>query len=561
MVRPSEKLLLTLIVVTLLLPVPLTIWVHFASPPQQFDWIANRTLAGVTVKKDPPRVALADWFSGDLQKGLSDLATENFGGRELLIRIYNEVLYRAFGKSYMISEAIIPGKNGNLFTRDYLADYGGYFQPAPTEETEALVILMKYISERLKELGSCFVVVITPSKATVYPEDIPARYRANIKNEERSPTNYETLVRLLKEYRVPYVDGRQITLEHKDILPVRAFPKTGIHWSRAVAFFTAAELLRTIERASGRQMPHLSESVERIDQVPDYADADLFRLMNLIQKPHQRYLHPKIQTLDGWQPRNGILTSVGASFMEEILEDLTSAQVFERMNQYNYFKVSRCRYPDRLVSSVDESSIPWDEDFWNTRAVVLEANEEAIAARHIRAFLMAALVALNKEAPRGPSADHALRPVGWGFGENENGNALVKRGFSSPEHQMTWISSPDAEVELPSPAQNTDLQLILEVVPSLEGGVSGRVVRVEANGNPVGALELVATSVEFYFMTIKASVNVTPSLNLHFSIVPSPGALPHDGSRELGLAGLALVPIKHPAGEAVESHLTVLNGK
>jgi hypothetical protein len=155
--------------------------------------------------------------------------------------------------------------------------------------------------------------------------------------------------------------------------------------------------------------------------------------------------------------------------------------------------------------------------------------------------------------------DDSLRPVGWGIGENENRNALVKRGFSSPEHQMTWITSPDAEVELPSPAQNTDLQLILEVVPSLQGGVSGRVVRVEwESGRSAG---IVATSVEFYSMTIKATLNVTPSLNLHFSIVPSPGALPHDGSRELCLAGLPLVPIKHPAREADESHLTVLNRK
>ena len=561
MVRRSEKLFLILIVVTLLLPVPLTIGVHFLNLPHQFDWIANRTLTGVTVKKDPPRVALALWLNGDLQKGLSDLATENFGGRELLIRIYNEILFRAFAKSYMTSELIVPGKGGNLFSRDYLAEYGRYLQPAPAEETEALVILMKYISERLKEFGSCFVFIITPSKATVYAEDIPVRYLANIKNEERSPRNYDILVRLLKEYKVPYVDGRQITLEHKDILPVRAFPKTGIHWSRAVAFFTTSELLRTIERVSGRQMPYLSESVEGIDQVPDYTDADLFSLMNLIQKPQQQYLHPKIQALDSRPRRNGILTSVGGSFMETILEDLTSAQVFERMNHYSYFKVARYRYPDRLVSSVDENSIPWDEDFWNTRAVVLEANEEAIGARHLRAFLMAALVALNQEAPREPSADYSLRPVGWGFGENENGNALVKRGFSSPERQMTWISGPDAEVELPSPAQNTDLQLILEVVPSMGGGFSERVVTMEANGNPIGALELAATSVEFYSLTIKAALNATPSLKLHFSIVPSSGVVRHNGSRELGLAALALVPIKHPASQEDENHLTVVNRK
>jgi hypothetical protein len=175
---------------------------------------------------------------------------------------------------------------------------------------------------------------------------------------------------------------------------------------------------------------------------------------------------------------------------------------------------------------------------------------------------MAALVALNKEAPREPSADHSLRPVAWGFGEDENGNALVKRGFNSPEHQMTCISGPDAEIDLPSPAQNTDLQLILEVVPFLGGGVSERIVTMEANGNPVGALGLVATSFEFYSLTIKAALNATPSLKLHFSIVPSSGVVRHDGSRELGLVRLALVPIKHPASqEADENPQTVVNRK
>ena len=40
-------------------------------------------------------------------------------------------------------------------------------------------------------------------------------------------------------------------------------------------------------------------------------------------------------------------------------------------------------------SPVDENAIPWKEDFWNTTAVVLEANEEAMDGRHLPAFLMA----------------------------------------------------------------------------------------------------------------------------------------------------------------------------
>jgi hypothetical protein len=563
MVKFSEKALLALIVLTLLLPAPLSLWVHLANPSQRFDWVANRTLAGVTIKKDLPPVALTSWLNGDFQKTLNSLVSENFAGRELLIRTYNEVLYRAFDKSYMSSEVIISGKHENLFALDYLADYGHYIKPTPGEDAEALVVMMKYLSERLKQLGSCFVFLITPSKTTLYPEDIPDRYLTNLKHGERRPTDYEILVSLLKEYGVPFVDGRQITLEHKGTLPESVFPKTGIHWTRAVAFFTVVDLLKTIEQESGRKMPRLSESVESINQVPDGADGDLFELMNLIEKPHERYLHPKIQIPESWPRRKGIVTFVGGSFTGQIMEDLDMAQVFERTNLYAYFKIYKLRYPGRVVSSVSENSIPWEEDFWNTTAVVLEANEEVIGwSRHIRAFLMAELAAIEQKMPQERSVDGFARPLAWGFGAGENGTTLAKKGFGDPEHDFTWISSQDAEIELPSPEKNTDLQLILEGTPFLGDGVSERILKIEANGIPVGTLELGNVDPQIYSLTIKAAANRASCLKVHFSFSPAPSP-DSGGSRlvEISLARLALVPIKLPASQEASENQTALNRK
>ena len=475
-------------------------------------------------------------------------------------------------------EMIIPGKHGNLFERNYLEVYGRLDEPLPNSEAEALVVMMKYLSERLRALGSCFVFVITPSKATIYPEDIPDRYLPKSENRERRLTNYEVLIPLLQKYRVPYVDGREITLEHKGAFPVRAYPKTGTHWTRAVAFFTTVALMKTIERESGREMPQLSESVDSIDHRPDSrpipanpeqrrtgkipnemdsVDDDLFRLLNLIQKPKQRYLHASFQIPEGELRRAGTLTIVGGSYTSAILDSLDSAKVFERMNHYSYFRDSRHRFPDQVLDPVDENAIPWEEDFWNTTAVVLEANEEAMARRHLPAFLMAALAALQQNRSPERGVDDAPRPLSWGFGAGENGGALTKKGFSPPEHQLTWISGSDAELDLPSPAKNTELQLIVEAMPFLGDGAVERIVQVEANGTPVGTLDLTDPSVQFYSLTVNAAANTAPSLKLHFSLSPTPsdGRLP-----EIGLARLALVPIKLPAGRAAaENHASGIN--
>ena len=75
----------------------------------------------------------------------------------------------------MSKEEIIDGKGEDLFQSWYVQVYGHDVEPIQQAEAEALVVMMKDLTKRLKELGSCFVFVITPSKASVYPEDIPDR--------------------------------------------------------------------------------------------------------------------------------------------------------------------------------------------------------------------------------------------------------------------------------------------------------------------------------------------------------------------------------------------------
>jgi hypothetical protein len=94
----------------------------------------------------------------------------------------------------------------------------------------------------------------------------------------------------------------------------------------------------------------------------------------------------------------------------------------------------------------------------------------------------------------------------------------------------------------------------LEALPFLGDGAAERIVKVEANGIPVGTLELVDPSMQFYSLTIKAAANTAASLKLHFSLSPPPSPALDGKLPEIGLARLALVPIKLPvSGEAAEN--------
>jgi len=167
---------------------------------------------------------------------------------------------------------------------------------------------------------------------------------------------------------------------------------------------------------------------------------------------------------------------------------------------------------------------------------------------------MATLAALQQNGPPERGADDLPRPLSWGFGAGENGSALPKKGFNSPDHQFTWISGHDAEIDLPSPARNTQVQLILEALPFLGDGAAKRIAKVEANGVPVGTLELVDPSIQFYSLTINAAANTAASLKLHFSLSPALSPALEGRLPEIGLARLALVPIKLPmSSEAAEN--------
>jgi hypothetical protein len=143
----------------------------------------------------------------------------------------------------------------------------------------------------------------------------------------------------------------------------------------------------------------------------------------------------------------------------------------------------------------------------------------------------------------------------------ERGISAQKR-FELPEHELTWISSHEAEIDSPSPQQNAELELILEAVPFLGDGETKGIVKVEANGIPEGTLTLDKPSVHFYSLPLPAAANQYSTIRLRFSC--SPAASPAEGGRllEMGLARLALVPIKPPIVPEIDgNHETVLNRK
>ncbi|HEY0789793.1 MAG TPA: hypothetical protein VGD78_01900 [Chthoniobacterales bacterium] len=392
--RVLEKVVLLSFLVLLGVPGILGLALNGDLSPR-WKWLRSGALQGARHELKAASLTRKNWFHTAFQDYATARANDTFFGRELLIRSLNEVLYRGFGKSYMSNEAIIIGKRHDLFESDYLAYFGHFAPAAPDGFLEQLTDGIALLRQRFRSLGSEVIVVITPSKTTLYPEDVPDRFRTRLGKDTPTlvPTGYRRLIQLLQQKRVPLVDGRALSLERVHDLPVRGFPKTGTHWTYSLACFTAQALLNELGTLKGARYPLIEQRNPRIDHSPEWVEADLFYLLNLLERPRDRYLHVDFCRRDtSPEGRLGSLTFVGGSFTHEIIEVLERAKAVRQIAYYNYFDVFVEHWPAQsLIQRPDIAQIPWDHDFRRTDAVVLEMNESVIEnPEHVGRFIKAA---------------------------------------------------------------------------------------------------------------------------------------------------------------------------
>ena len=230
-----------------------------------------------------PDFTIQDWLSRRFQDGASTWFSRYFGAREIFVKLGNQVNYSLLDTSYMnpISKIII-GKERQLYELAYINDYCKLIRPMPLVRVDDRVKEIAEIQDRLSQYGIAFVLLISPSKAVIYPEYIPDIFCRSPKSSKR---NYENIVPLLDQYKINYVDGHTITLAAKTHAKGPVFSQGGTHWNDLGAYYTVERLLTMIEALTSQSIGRLSLQHLDIDHTPSGTDKDLAELLNLISPP------------------------------------------------------------------------------------------------------------------------------------------------------------------------------------------------------------------------------------------------------------------------------------
>jgi hypothetical protein len=388
----TEKLAPFVVASCLLFPL-VGAFAQLANGHAKFFQLKCAPLEGAGTTDAPAALTWQSWLSSDFQKTADQWFTTNFGARNLLVRLNNELTYRIFNRSYMYSGQILSDDNGILYLAPYVHDYYHQCTDADRKKVTELVSDLSLLQSELQARGMAFTYLITPSKAVIQPPAFngssppPASYRV-----------YHELIKQIEARHVNYIDGHEMTAKLEATGYPPTFTNGGIHWTETSAATSLNAVICNLNNQLKRQAfstIHIGKpALEKADSV----ETDLARLMNLyIPFASDPAVHTSFKPACGLI-KNSSLVLEGCSFCGQLTAIASKADVAKSMRHYLYFTRALHSWPDGLHKEYfPEDSVNWDSDVLSADAIVLE-NNEALPFDHNQKFAAKMLKKMKNQA-------------------------------------------------------------------------------------------------------------------------------------------------------------------
>jgi len=354
----------------------------------------DMVLSGAEQKSRPGVPALNDIISGKFQNSIETWLKQNIGFRGTFVKTDNQInfsLFNEFSRSH--PRKILLGNNRELFEEPYIDNFNRLtLLPLPVLVKKADDI--QRLQEKLKARNVRFILLITPSKATIYPEAVPEKYILD--HAAGKKDNYEIIVPMLEQRGVNIVDSREIFLDLKKKGTTHLFPSSGSHWSLYGGYLFGTKLIERMEQLFGQRMVRMRMKRLIPSREPIDLDKDIARLGNILftRSLFTDYRYPATYPdapANAFRP-NALL--VGSSFCWNLIQYLDQNNVFSRLNFYYYFNTDWV-YPGRIRHAISRDSINWNRDVFTKDIIIVEINEIQMHEAGF-GFIEAALNALDR---------------------------------------------------------------------------------------------------------------------------------------------------------------------
>lgn len=335
-------------------------------------------LTGVSVEAERPVLTKKGLLDGTVQTELDNYVSQKIPGRDLMIKVRNQLIFTLYDKSP--NQNIVIGKNRNLFEKEYVLKYEKVYPPADKEFVVDLCEKLTVIQDKLEAKGKELYLFITPTKVRYYEEDVPDIYRVATSFGDRTG-NYEVLTETLEDYdfkvydSIPFVAGYR---ETADAAGMPLYYKTGSHWSLVVGAEVASDLTRFLDENSAYSFPETHVEYAPVP-TPLHPDSDIFNVINVFTKPYDSYYTAEVK-VDGVmapEEERPNMFCRGGSFMGQTLNHLINDGMFQKDTYVENTIFYRNGFSEPGSFS-DYGELNLKEELEQADIVILEVNEAHI---------------------------------------------------------------------------------------------------------------------------------------------------------------------------------------
>ena len=369
-----ERLFTLLLILPFFVPLPLTILVLFAANRSGFSGSLSHMVLNDGSPFVLPALQVPLLFSiekADYQKLLANSFNNGFTGRSWLIRLCGEAYIRLFHSS--ATDDVVVGRRDNLYYNApafaFVDEYCVMRQPPDT--LRPIVDNLRRWRDNCLSRGVGFAIVITPSKASIYPEDLPAPWR---RRYDLRPRNYDQFVRLLQAEKIRYVDGHLLTLEAKKYALAPMFPDCGIHWGEYASLITTNAVLSELQ-SQGQPVQPIENAQIIVSESPSARDSDMLPFMKRLSSS-KKYLVsttivPPCNVNEAQRPK---LVMIGGSFLEAMIKQLSASHEFSEINLLFYYNWNK-------------EKVDVEREVFPAQCLILEINEQKLVdPKHLQLF-------------------------------------------------------------------------------------------------------------------------------------------------------------------------------
>ncbi len=296
---------------------------------------------------------------------------------------------------------ITIGRHDVLYENSYLDEYCSRDIAATRPRAEAWAAKLMRMQRWYRARGKLFLYLLTPSKAAIEPEDMPAGWPCAASATDRLGL-HAAYRAILQRAGVNLVDTVETTLKAKQAFPFPPFPATGTHFNAVSTALAVRQLIAVMTEAGGWRRIDDFTFNWRLGK-PNDVDADLLEALN-VPYPGLHEQTPAISILPT-QPKRCTpvrMAQVGGSFTYQLDKVLQRLACPPDIDLYEYYRNTMAFYPGDRRYPVDPRRRAWAL-LDAAEVVVLEENELlAPASQHGEAFyaLVAARIAADRSGAR-----------------------------------------------------------------------------------------------------------------------------------------------------------------